>query len=364
MRKIVIVFLAVCIILNSIDFVEADNPPPLEGSKGCRNTFPNVITDICWRCVFPIRIGGKAIFKWGDIPDNIESITGNPDDFNPSEYVCTCKDSDGRNRYGIYVSFWEPDKVMEITPRPWCFSFLFGLDLKGSGLPAPYGTRGHKTGGGGGGQKSSFYNVHIIKVPLLAVLDIIVGMDYCYDYFSEIDLMDMSEIDPIWNHDTYAIYINPEALIFANPIAQAVCALDCLATTVGYPVNGLFWCAGCWGSMYPFTGHTFAVGSPVRQTSLFAARRLARFARLPIPPAVELDTSSSFAKCGGQIVPIIKKSQYRFSCIFPTPQTKGKCCQGLGVSTFTWGEHRNVPATGEFQNYLIFRKRNCCLIIL
>ncbi len=328
------------------------------------STFPNLLTDICWRCVFPMRIGGSVIFNWGDMPDNTEGRTGNPDDFNPNDWVCTCEDNMGLPRIGIYVSFWEPDKVLEVVQRPWKFYFLFGLDMKNLGLPAPYGTRGGKTTGSNSTQQSAFYNVHMFKVPLLAVMDILVGADYCADPFLDIDLMYFTEVDPIWNNDAYATYLHPEGLVFANPLAQALCAADCLATTTGYPLNSFMWCAGCWGSMYPFTGHTTAVGSPVRETSLFAARLLARLARLPVPPAMELDTSSPDAKCGGTIRPVLKKSQYRFDCIFPIPQTKGQCCQGLGVSTFTWGEHRNIPATGEFQEYLLFRKRNCCLIIL
>lgn len=320
----------------------------------CPSKFPNLLTDICWKCIFPVRIGGKTVMNWGDMPDNVSNA--NVDDFNPDDFFCTCKDSEGINRFGIYVSFWEPARVLEMVQKPNCFPFLFGLDLEAV-ADAAYGDKGKEEKMG----EKAFYHAHYYSMPLLEVLDILVGMDFCTDWLGEIDLMHFTEIDPLWNDDELTVYLNPEAIIFANPIAQALCAVDCLTATAGYPLNQLFWCAGCWGNMYPYTGNTGVVGSPVRVTSLLSSRLLARLARLPVPPAIEYDTSSSGAKCGGQIRPLIKKSQYRFSTIFPIPETKGKCCHSLGSSTFLWGEHRNIPAIGEWQTYLMWRKRNCCL---
>lgn len=366
MFKKILSILLVFVLITSIigESYSDESPPSLESSGGCKNTFPNLISDICWKAVFPMRIGGQKIMDWGGIPDNISAITGNPDDYNPSEFICTCRGDGALPRVGIYVSFWEPDKIIEVIQRAWCFSFLWGWDWKGLGFPASYGTKGYKTGGHKNSTKKSFYQVHMVKVPLLALMDIFINADYCQEWFEDLDLFDLTEFDPLWHFEPYAAYIHPEALIFANPLAQAICAVDCLATTVWYPINALFWCAGCWGSMYPFSGHIEAVGSPVRQTSLLAARRLARLARLPIPPAMEFDTSSPLAKCGAVPSPILKKSQYRFSTVFPIPETVGWCAHGLGVTPYTWGEFRNIPGVGEYQIYMVFRKRNCCLILL
>jgi hypothetical protein len=134
-----------------------------------------------------------------------------------------------------------------------------------------------------------------------------------------------------------------------------------MAASSSFPLNSLFWCAGCWGNMYPLTGNSGLTGSPVRQTSLLASRILARLARNPVPPAIEYDTSGEDSKCEGQYRPILKKSQYKFSTLFPISETEGKCCHSLGSSTLLWGDHRNIPGTGEFQIYLMWRKRNCCL---
>lgn len=317
-----------------------------------------MLSDVCWKCLFPIRIGGKTILNFGDIPDDISDITNNPDDYNPSDFICECKDGNGIPHFGLYISFWEPARVMEVVRKPNCFPFLFGLDLsKSVQLYGAYGDKGH---GPNEGEKA-FYNVHYYSFPLLTVLDLLVGMDFCTDWLTNIDMMYFTEVDPLWNDDETTVYFNPEALVFANPVAQALCPVDCIATTAGYPLNALFWCGGCWGSLYPFTGNTGTVASSVRESSLVASRLLARLARLPVPPAIEWDTSSESAKCGGVIRPFLKKSQYRLSTISPIPETQGKCCHGIGESTFTWGETRNVPATGENQTYMMWRKRNCCL---
>ncbi len=341
--------------------VRADDPEEPEGK--CKSEFPNLVSDICWKCLFPVRIGGRKILNWGSMPDNLSDLTGNPDDFNPSNYICSCKDSNDIPRFGIYVSFWEPARVLEVVQKPGCFPFLFGLDM-GEAIDffGAYGTKGK--GREDRAEGKAFYNVHYYLFPLMWIMDLLVGADFCTDWLSEIDILYFTEVDPLWNDDELTVYITPEATVFGNEIAQALCSVDCLTTSVGFPLNALFWCAGCWGSLYPYTGNTGVKDSPVRVTSLLASRLLARLARLPVPPAIEYDTSGAGAKCGGIIRPLLKKSQYKFSTIFPIPETKGRCCHGLGESTFIWGEHRNIPGTGEHQTYLMWRKRNCCLKLL
>ena len=44
-------------------------------------------------------------------------------------------------------------------------------------------------------------------------------------------------------------------MLFANPIAVAACAADCVAATVGFGIKEMFWCAG---KEYPVKGEDFA----------------------------------------------------------------------------------------------------------
>mgnify|MGYP001583439016 CR=1 FL=1 len=41
--------------------------------------------------------------------------------------------------------------------------------------------------------------------------------------------MYFTEVAPLWNDDELTSYINPEAVVFGNPIAQALCSADCAA---------------------------------------------------------------------------------------------------------------------------------------
>lgn len=327
-----------------------------EPEMDCQDTFPDLVNDICWKCTFPLRIGGTVVMNQGGMEDNVGA---NPDDYNPGSIVCTCTHpTTGLPDIGTYISYWEPLTAIELIQQPGCFSLLFGMDL--SGATDFYGAQGQAQGQGNTTDKS-FYNAHLYSFPLMAVMDMLYGTDYCNNWSGDIDLAYFTEADPAWNDDELAIYITPEAVIFANPVAQVLGSVDCLAASAGYPLNSLFWTAGCWGSMYPFTGNSGVIGSPVRSTSLLAARLLAKFARVPIPPVIELDTSSLSAKCKPQFLPFFKKSQYRFSTLYPIPETTGKCCHSLGSSPFIWGEWRNIPGTGENQVYMIAKKKNCCL---
>ncbi len=333
---------------------------PVLAENKCESKFPDMVGDVCWRCMFPLRLGGNTILSAGNMPDNVD--TGNPDDFNPNSKFCSCPDtSTGLDRFGTYLSFWEPARVIEVVNKPACFPFLFGMDM-GQTVNI-FGAQG-TTGQGNKAHDKAFYNVHYYSFPLLEVLDLIKGAEWCTDWLNDIDLMYFTEVDPLWNDDELTVFTHPEAIAFGNPVAQALCAVDCLTASAGFPLNSLFWCAGCWGGLYPFTGNTGTVGSNVRTTSLLAGKFLARLARLPVPPAVEWDTSSASAKCGGTVRPFLKKSQYKMSTLFPIPETEGTCCHTFGSSPFLWGEHRNIPATGEYQIYMMWRKRNCCLKLL
>ena len=67
------------------------------------------------------------------------------------------------------------------------------------------------------------------------------------------------------------------------------------------------------------------------------------------------------ALCGGSIYPMIPKSQYKMSMLFPIAEASGKCCHPIGQSTFLWGEWRNIPAVGEDFVYMLWRYTDCCL---
>lgn len=321
----------------------------------CKNQFPDLIADICWECMFPVRIGGKEVMSKANMTDNITSITGNADDYNPDSYSCSCE-VDDKTYFGVYVSYWEPVRVMEVVRNPGCFNFMFGMDMSEL-VEAPIGNKGRSQDTN---LEKSFQHVHYYSAPIMEILDIMVGSDFCRDWLlSDLDIAYMTEVDPLWNDDELSLLLYAEAAVFSNPVAQALCPVDCAAASASYPLNELFWCAGCWGGTYPMTGNVINVGSPISVSSLQMHKLLARLARYPVPPAQELDTSSSMAKCGGVLRPLIKKSQYRINTLQPIAESTSY--HTIGSSSLLWGEWRSIPADGEDHTFVVWRKRNCCL---
>jgi conjugal transfer pilus assembly protein TraU len=151
--------------------------------------------------------------------------------------------------------------------------------------------------------------------------------------------------------------MHPEALVFANPIAQAACAFDCVKSSLSFPTDTLFWCAGCQGSMYPYSGNVGSHVGEVQGSLLIVNRILAKMHRL----FLESETSGASALCSKRPMPIIKKTQYKTQMVYPRPQTDGRnACAPLGRSTALWGSGLSYPYDGEDFMYVVWRKRNCC----
>jgi conjugal transfer pilus assembly protein TraU len=125
----------------------------------------------------------------------------------------------------------------------------------------------------------------------------------------------------------------------------------------------LFWCAGCQGSIYPFTGTVESHIGGVATSQLLATRQIAKLHRL----GLARQTATSDAKPNGKICKSsynwrIPKSQYRTQMTYPRPNVKGGySCNNIGMSDVMYSSGREFPYKGEDFVYLLFRKRNCCL---
>ena len=70
----------------------------------------------------------------------------------------------------------------------------------------------------------------------------------------------------------------------------------------------------------------------------------------------------SQGQCSKYPMPIIKKTQYKTQMVYPIPSTGRDGCHPLGRSETLWASGREFPYQGEDFGYLIWRKRNCCLL--
>lgn len=304
----------------------------------CKGRFVNPVTDICWSCVFPITIGGIKVSPSGE------------DTSNPHDLLCTCGSQ--VPRVGIPISFWEPVRLIDVTRTKFCLVNMGGISIGGSSI------KGHGTvdSGTSGGRKRSFYQVHYYIYPVIYWLELLT--DFVCLEKSKFDVAYITEFDPMWNDDETAFVLNPEAAVFGNPVAQAACAADSVAATSGFPLDAMFWCAGCQGSMYPFVGTVADHISGIQASLLLTSRMLAKLHR----EGLAKGTTGKAAMCKPYSAFTIIKSQYKQQMLYPSATTGKGGCSPLGRTEIVWGSGKEKPYSGEDFGYLIWRKRQCCML--
>jgi conjugal transfer pilus assembly protein TraU len=358
---------------------------------------PKLITGVCWSCMFPVYLAGLEVFDGKhDRPAGASN-----------DRVCYCDaDNSLLPTIGFTVGMYVPSRLMEVVRKPWCFPGLAGADMGDANV-----MDGALSFGGMGtysntmdSQAHAFWNWHLYSFPLLEILQL-VNLPQCNtDNYTSFDLMFISEAFPNWYDGELSFLVNPEALIFGNPIAQAAQLADCTAASAASPTNEIFWTAGCWGSHYPLTGSAGTASAPM-SASLTASRAMYLLGRLGFLRR----TIGDDALCGGERMPVLTKSQYKFQQMFPVEEANnndagsnppapeintadvgdpptaaevdldpaatkipdfnignvgGGCCHNLGENTMLWGEWRTRPATGQDFVYLVWRWTDCCVGIL
>lgn len=310
----------------------------LYGSKSfagsCSTSFLSIPTEVNWQCVFPISIGGVVEMSDGQ---------GQGDE-NIGDSICACG-TGGDARVGLSVSFWEPARVIDTVQDAWCMNAI-GVQLEN---PKPGMNSGNQSGTIGGRGAELFAQMHYYKFPVWAILDMFTDLPCTED--SEFDIAMMSELLPNWNNSILAMILNPEALVFGNPIAQLACAADSIAAANGNPINHLFWCMGSWGSAYPFTG-TIGASNIVQSNAGLAARSIYMMGRtgLLLDPGVDA--------CGSVYTPIWKKNHYKIQLMRPV---KDNACRPIGMTGVGWTIGKNKIIGGGNYSWMVFRKVKCCM---
>lgn len=318
-------------------------PRPADAVPGiCSGRFLNPITDVCWSCLFPLTVGGLEIWP-----------SSRPDTDNPALPVCAC--ADPIPRLGIAIGFWEPVRLADVTMKPWCFVNLGGLKLD-PGFDIGVKPMAGPSTTGGGQQYNGSWHVHWYMYPLIYWLELVA--DFLCLEPGDIDILYLTEIDPLWQDSELTLLLNPEAVVFANILATAACAADCVASTTVGPLNPLFWCSGCQGTMYPLNGNIPAQIGHVQGSRLALNRFMSKLHR----QLILWGTSGSDALCSRTLMPIIKKSQYRVQATYPIPGWGPGACLPMGGSSIVPGSGNMIPTIGEDMGYLVWRKRNCCLL--
>ena len=143
-------------------------------------------------------------------------------------------------RLAFPLPFWEPARLIDVTRIPYCLVNMGGIQA----APPKVIGQGDVAQNMDDGTKQSFYQVHLYVYPVLYLLELL--LDFVCLEQDKFDLVYMTELDPFWADDEKNAILNPEGILFGNPIAQAACAADCIAATAppsdGHPllVWGMF----------------------------------------------------------------------------------------------------------------------------
>ena len=308
---------------------------PAYGAGQCRGHFINPISDICWRCFFPLTIGSVKVMG-GHRPDT--SNPGNP--------VCLCWDGIFP-KFGLAVGFWEPAALIDVTRHPYCMVNMGGWQLPkfknvGEGAVDNYSSSNNH----------SFYYFHYIKFPMMSWFPVISG-GACHEN-GEFGIGYLSELDPAWHDEKLNNVLYPEmkpviAHILAAQVAQTV---DCVASTAHLPIDQFYWSAGCQGSLYPLEGEVQEHVDSVQASTLLSERAILKLHRLGF-----MQDSDKNSLCHEHYTYYLPKSRYRYQMIYPKAASD---CYPFGHSTATWASGMVSSASSEDFGYLIWKKRNCC----
>ena len=287
-------------------------------------------SEFCMDCFFPIRIAGLS--SGGRLPDGVTT-----------ESLCDCGGFD----IGVTVGSWHPAWIIEVVTEPGC-SPTTGGSTRTSNAHHYRGTVGH---GLMGSEDFAFFHVHLRNFSLGESLDPF-GATPCAP-INRPPIHYETEWDPIWNHSALALWIHPEWVLLGNPVGLETCSIDAAASAADHPLDGLFWCAGSWGTLYPLTGFMKAgQGFEPRLQSLQAGRILALLHRRGLLPG----TVGNAALCGGTPQAFMQKSQYRLEERYPGQEGGHHV---IGAPTQAWhrmpGPHRGGAAV-----YIVWQWEDCC----
>lgn len=353
-----------------------------------------LVNKICWGAMFPLRIGTIELFK---SKDGVPRPPGANQD-----WYCSCGAdlSKGQlGRAGFPLGFWQPSRAIEVVRQPYCLPLMGGLQIPmtataGGERQQGFSFQAVNQIATGMMDRQVFMNFNFYSFPVLQVLKLfdfpgcnpggVVGFD--------MPLM-TSAFFPNWYDNELAFFMNPDVGLLTIPAILAAQVIECgVVTATKVPVDKFWLAAGCDGNLVPYTG-TVAPAMRVKAWSLISSRVMSLLSRIPGPMIRR--TTGTDVMCESAHMPILQKSQYKFSMLFPVAESKGfsenapstadtsagdtqvpelsfaqlgiantGCAHPFGYPTALWGEWRSRPATGEDAVFLVWQWTDCCMGVL
>lgn len=309
----------------------------------CTGKFPNLISDICYDCMFPIGLAGGLI--------NL-GVSGDDYETGASHFpICVCANN---LKVGTPMSLWEPRYMVDTTNKPGCMPLLGGVDISPPYNASEYGGEKLTNKTIGARSKVSFQHVNEYVNPVMTALGVI-AQSPCFDSRS-FDVPFLSWADPTWNDDSLSLMLTPYAYPFAGIASVAAEMPDAIAATWSFPLASLFWVAGAWGPMYPLTGNAPTANTPEQVSHLLLARLFAKLhaAGVQQSPAGQ----EALQSCGAMGIPqlIMDKRQYKTNRVFPFPDNS---CTPIGRPLALQEAGAARPNDKDY-GYFVFQRKDCC----
>ncbi|HID00298.1 MAG TPA: conjugal transfer protein TraU, partial [Piscirickettsiaceae bacterium] len=294
----------------------------------------NAIFSVDYSAMLPLKIAGIPILP-GRMPDVFNSV---------NQPICICPAPPPiMVRIGIPVGFFNPDRMIDSVKDSYCFVGL-GLDL---GMSGNNGTQANDPLSG----EHTFFQTHMMMFSPFGLLQI--ATDFiCLQDPHPIDIGYMTELDPMWNDDMLSALIQPEALLFGNPVTNLACIADSISAQSDKSIPTLFWCKGSWGNAYPLTGRVTS-NDYVQSAASAAAGLIYKLHR----ELIFWGTWGHAGLCQKYPAPIWQKDAYRMQILFPIAH---KMAIAIGKTGLVWSFLKNIPFKGDNFSFVIFRKKDCC----
>lgn len=310
-------------------------PAPAQASKCEAGTIFNPITKVRWNCIFPITIGGVRVGSFDTLSKELDAQSA-------SKPLCACRKG-ATFWFGVKVSFWSPNRMIDVVTEPGCMMAL-GADL----LPTGGRLQGSQSGiADGTNSQKMFAQMHYYIAPVWKMLDMFTDLPCIED--TGFDVAMITEVLPTWQSGTLGAIIQPEGILFGNPAAGLACMADSAAAAAGKVIDPLFWCMGSWGATYPVAGDIH-FGDSVEAWAGLAARGTFMMGRLGAL------TISSADGCSFKAQPIWTKSRYKLQIMEPV---KGGQCVNIGRPGALWSSGKHAPGKDNAQ-FMSFEKVICC----
>ncbi|WP_457748588.1 TraU family protein [Sulfurimonas sp.] len=276
--------------------------------------------------------------------------------------ICACEVEDA-NQWpaGFKAHMVEPIGFIEGTNAPWHFPGL-GLTLDKSFLRKQGVSRDTE-------QAGNFKYTHFILFPVLGWTIGLIQDFWCFERGTLFNLAYLAEVIPSHNNDLIALAeetAKPVSKIwFDNPVAELACSADCVSSSLGHPLDSLYWCDGCRGSVSASDNGFARTGRPYEDTESIAFRMLDRMHTY----GGMLKTKESFfaynpagsnlksTLCQAKYFPVIIKDQY---FIQMAKGDKSWDAEPFGKLRYMY-DFKSTPTDGDDSFFWLWRARDMCV---